>query len=310
MRMEWWRIGTYLPEQVLSNADLYKECHDFSEEYSRVKLGIETRHIAGEETCVDMACKAVEDLKNQGVQIDDTDLLLVVTQTPDYPLPSMSCILQDRLALKQEIKCFDINMGCSGYIYALSTVYAYIKSGLASKAIIITSERYSRHLRKEDYQNRAIFGDAATATLLTQEMTEHFKSFIFQTDGMGYDAIIVPDEKTGFVMDGSKVMAFAIKQIPRVVKKLLEETGLEEDDINHYIFHQGNRYMIKTIQNRLHIPDEKMVCALKNIGNTVSSSIPMALYSLVDDNVMDQGSKLLLCGFGVGLSVAGLIVEC
>ena len=204
--------------------------------------------------------------------------------------------------------CFDINMGCSGYVYALSVAFAYLKSGLASKALIITSERYSRYINNEDYRNRGIFGDGATATAVTKDMVGHTGDFIFFTDGADYDAIIVPDAETGFRMDGQRVMGFAVKRIPRLVDRLLNSAAIGKEDIDHFIFHQGNQYMLKTIQHRLRIDDQNMVFSLRNSGNTVSSSIPLALAELIKGNRLNTGDRLLLCGFGVGLSASGVII--
>lgn len=310
MSRNWWAIGTYLPECIVSNHDIHEEIPEFSEDYSRSKLGIETRHIAKDESCVEMALSAVDDLKKQGVLIDDTDLLILVTQTPDYPLPSMSCILQDRLSLGSDTICFDVNMGCSGYVYALSIAYSYLRSSLADNALVVTCERYSKYIKKDDYSNRGIFGDGATATYLTKDMIEHVRDFSFFTDGSGYENIIVPDLDTGFKMDGPKVMSFAIKRIPKMIKEILIKAGVDKDEIDYYVFHQGNEYMLKTIQHRLGIEDDKMVFSLMRSGNTVSSSIPLAIADLMMNDKLSEGRVLLLCGFGVGLSAAGVIITC
>ena len=242
MNHKFWQIGTYLPECIISNEDIHAQCPDFSCDYARDKLGIEFRHISKGELCVDMAYKAVMNLKDVAeADVGQSDMLIFVTQTPDYPLPSMSCVLQDKLSLSKYTMCFDINMGCSGYIYALSTAYSYINSGLAKQAIVVTSERYSKYINDDDYANRGIFGDAATATIVTPEMVQCMKKFAFWTDGSGYESIMVPSLDTGFVMKGPEVMAFSIKQIPRVVKGILSDTRMAKEDIDYYIFHQGNQ---------------------------------------------------------------------
>lgn len=317
----WFRTAVFLPFHTLSNEDLHRECPDFSPDYASEKLGISSRHIATTETCVDMAYEAVQSLCVP--DIDDVDLLLFVTQSPDYIMPSMSCVLQGRLGLPSNVAAMDVNLGCSGYVYGLSVAIAWLKSGMGRKILLITSDMYSKYIRKEDYNNRSIFGDAATATLLTEEAADHFGSFVFGTEGAGFDAIITEDsikrigdpysgrtQAQGFYMDGPAVMRFALKVVPKIVKELLEKNHMQKEDIDYYVFHQGNQYMLKNIQRIMKIEDEKMIIYLEECGNTVSSSIPLALRKgMLDAGIDLCGKNVLFAGFGVGLSYAGTIIR-
>lgn len=319
---KWFSVAAFLPEKELSNEALQSECPEFSPEYTSSKLGIDSRHIATSETSVDMAYEAVRNLEREQA-IDDVDLILFVTQSPDYIMPSMACVLQGRLGLSCNTGAMDVGLGCSGYVYGLSVAAAYLKSGMSKKILLITCDAFSKYIRKEDYNNRALFGDGATATLLTKEAVEHIGPFVFGTDGTGFDTIItynsinrigssVSEEvsKQGFYMDGSAVTRFALKVVPKVVKELLEKNDMKKEDIDYYILHQGNQYMLKNIQRILKIEDEKLIIHLKDCGNTTSSSIPMAIRrGLLDKGEDLKGKNVLLCGFGVGLSYAGVIIK-
>lgn len=319
---KWFSVAAFLPEKELCNEELQVECPNFSPEYASKKLGIDSRHIATSETCVDMAYFAVQSLAKER-KIDDVDLILFVTQSPDFIMPSMSCVLQGRLGLSCNIAAMDVNLGCSGYVYGLSTAVAYLKSGMSKKVLLVTSDTYSKYIKKEDYNNRAIFGDGATATLLAKDAVEHIGPFVFGTDGSGFDTIITYNSinrigssesgeilKQGFQMNGSAVMHFALQVVPKVVKELLEKNNMKKEDIDYYIFHQGNQYMLKNIQRILKIEDEKLIIQLKECGNTVSSSIPIAIRKgMVDKGINLQGKNVLLSGFGVGLSYAGVILR-
>lgn len=302
-------IRSCFPKCRLSNEELQRQCPDFSADYASRKLGIASRYTAVEEDCLDLALGACERLREQ-VPLGDVDLLIFVTQSPVYPLPSMACILHGKLQLDSTVAAIDLNMGCSGYIYGLSVAVSYVKAGLAEKVLLVTSDTYTKYIKEEDYNNRAIFGDGATATLLTSEIATHIGPFVLGTDGRGWEKIIVradSDYELSFSMDGPGIMRYAMKKVPELVKRLEGKSGVSAEEIDYYVFHQGNEYMLKNIQRILKIPDEKMIINLKECGNTVSSTIPMALEKMLQKDW--DGKTVLLCGFGVGLSIGGTILH-
>ena len=189
---------------------------------------------------------------------------------------------------------------------------------MAKKALVITVDVLSRYVSSEDYNNRALFGDGAAATILTKESVKHFGSFVFGTDGKGADKLVaynmlnIPirhEDKTGFFMDGSAVMKFVLKMAPQKVEELLKNNNMEKSDIDYYVFHQGNKYMLRSLQSLLKIEEEKMIIHLEQCGNTTSSTIPMALEDMLERGIELTGKNILLMGFGTGFSCAGTILH-
>lgn len=325
------RIEYYLPEIVVDNQQLAQEFSGWSAEKIEQKLGIRERHIAGEhETALDLAVKAAEKIFST-YDRKKIDFLLFCTESPDYILPPNSCILQKILQLNTSIGAFDFTLACSGYIYGLAVAKGLIAAGIARHILFITAETYSKHIHQSDQSNRTIFGDGASATIV--EQTERNKIFEFDlgTDGVGYDKLIVPcggqrasvvqhadlveDPENSFrtcnnlYMNGPEIFNFTIEAVPKVVKNVLEKNQLTIEQIDYVIFHQANKYMLEYLQKKIKIPKEKFYINLLHTGNTVSSTIPIALNECREQAMIKEGEKILLVGFGVGYSWGATIIE-
>jgi 3-oxoacyl-[acyl-carrier-protein] synthase III len=317
-------IDYYLPEKVESNADLASEFVDFDNKLVSEKLGINQRHIASkDETALDMATHAAERVL-ENYDRDKIDFILLCTQSPEYYLPSGSCILQDKLNLGNNVGAFDFNLGCSGFVYGLGIARSFITSGMAKNVLLITSDTYSKYIHNKDRSNRSIFGDGAAACLIENGENDFLGQFVWGTDGKGYDKLIVRngatknrfdnhaiEKKSGstniytdnnLFMSGVDVFNFTIEQVPKVVEEALSINNCKVDDLKYIIYHQANDYMLTYLRKKQELPPEKFYMNIKETGNTVSSSIPLALSDLVNAGKIERGDKVLLVGFGVGLS--------
>ncbi len=324
-------IRHFLPNNVLTNSELAEQFEGWDPKRAAKKIGIEQRHIAAEgETALDLGYEAASQLL-ENVDRSEIDFLLFCTQSPDYFLPTSACILQDRLGLRKDIGAMDFNLGCSGFVYGLSLAKGLIMSEAAEKVLLITSETYSKHLHDEDRANRSIFGDGAAATLIEKDTTPGIKQFVFGTDGSGYDKLIVrngafrnaweskPEEtrdEFGNVnnpncleMKGSDIFNFTIAEIPKMVQSTLEKNQLSMEEVDFFIFHQANAYMLKFLMKMCKIPKEKFYIGMEDKGNTVSATIPIALEECWEQGLIQKGDKIVLAGFGVGLSMAATIIE-
>lgn len=323
-------LSTYLPERVLSNEELVAEFPEWTVEKIADKVGVVSRHIVAEdETAADMAVKAAESLfaNNPSLSKEDIDFVLFCTQSPDYLLPTSACIIQNRLGLRTDIGAIDFNLGCSGYVYGLSIAKGLIAGGIASNVLLLTAETYSKHLHPRDKGNRTIFGDGASATVVSTEGFAEIGNFSLGTDGRGSENLIV---KTGgarnpekvndlafdengnplssdyLFMNGSEIFIFTQRNVPKVVKATLEKNNLSPEDIDMYIMHQANSYMLEFLRKKMKIDPDKYLVYMKETGNTVSNSIPLALeYYLKECPPGAKTRHILLCGFGVGYSWAG-----
>lgn len=284
------------------------------------KTGINKRWISDEnETAVDLAYVAAKKVIDK-FDAEKIDTLLYVTQSPEYFLPSSSCILQDRLSLSTNIKAFDINLGCSGYIYGLSMASAYIESGLSENVLLVCSDTYTKYISPDDRTNRPIFSDAASATLVSKSISKNVGYFSFGTDGSGFDKLIVKEgaTKSNFKisgvrptlhMNGAEVFMFTMNAIPDNVEKVLFKSKNKINEIDYFFFHQASKIVLENLRRKLKLPKEKVYSCIEEIGNTVSSSIPIALKIASDSKLLKNHDRLLLSGFGVGLSWGSCILE-
>ena len=338
MRKAWIKaLEYYLPEKVLDNEVISHAHPEWSIEKIAAKTGIHARHVAGEDECSsDMAVKAAELLFASGkVNRQDIDFIILCTQSPDYFLPTTACILQDRLHLSKNIGAFDFNLGCSGFIYGLGICKGLIATGQANNILFITSETYSKFIHPDDKSNKTLFGDASAVALISSDKNENepaaeILDFTYNTDGNGSGDLTVKNggirnrykkgetiqDENGFVsnddylfMDGSAIFSFTAFHVPQLIKDTLSKNRMMMDEIDLFIFHQANEYMLQTIRKRCRIPEEKFLIHLRNCGNTVSSTIPIALYHALQDNKIKPGDKVLLAGFGVGFSSGGVIIQ-
>ncbi|MBN2813649.1 MAG: ketoacyl-ACP synthase III [Bacteroidales bacterium] len=325
------RIEYYLPERVVTNKQLEEQYKKWEADKIFKKIGIAERHVVSEnETAVDLAFEAAQKVL-QGYNKDNIDFLILCTQSPDYFLPTSACVLQDKLGLRKDIGAFDYNLGCSGYVYGLAMAKGLIASGLASGILLIMSETYTRHIHSGDLANRTIFGDGAAATIIEKSPQEHFIEFVLGTDGSGMQNLIVPNggmrhakdaratetvNASGDVtsanclyMNGPEIFNFTIEAVPAAVESVLKKSGLTMNDIDYVVFHQANKYMIDFLRKKIGIPMEKFFMDMTDTGNTVSPTIPIGLKKALDNNTIGPGSKVLLCGFGVGYSWGAAIIE-
>ena len=314
-------IETYFPEKKVTNEDLQKEFPEWSPEKIFNKVGVKQRYTASaEETVLELAVKASEKLLKK-IDKNEIDFILFCTQSPDYHLPTTACILQDRLGLRKNIGALDFNLGCSGFVYGLSIAKGLIATGVAQNILLVTAETYTKYLRKSDKSNRTIFGDGAAAALIQKDETKENFQFILGTDGSGYDNLIVrngggrnrinKEDEVGncLYMNGQNIFIFTIEKIPALVKEILEKNNLTKNDVDYYIFHQANAHILRRQREILEIPEEKFYINLEKYGNTVSSTIPIALKDALETGKVKRGQKIMLIGFGVGLSWGATIVE-
>jgi len=323
----------YLPERILTNEDLIKEFPEWTVEKVAKKVGVNSRHIAAkDETIGDMAFKVSEKLfLESNIDKSEIDFILLCTQTPDYFLPTTACTLQARLGLSTNCGALDFNLGCSGYVYGLSLAKCLIVSNMAKNVLMITSEAYSKHMHVKDKKNRTIFGDAATATLVSTSGNIKIGNFSFGTDGNGSENLMVKTgafkypkhvkfdeaeaiEKDYFpnhlYMNGAEVFKFTMDAVPKLVADTLLKNSLDKDAVSYFIFHQANKFMLDTLKTISKIPTEKFIYSMSDVGNTVSSTIPIALNRILKDTQVKSKDKILIAGFGVGYSWAGCILEC
>ncbi len=315
------RVEYYLPENTVDCFTLDKENPDWNITDTLPKTGVRILHHAGaDETTLDMAYKAASKTIN-GVE-DLPDTIIVCTQTPDNLLPHCSAILQDKLGLPIATKCFDLNLGCSGYVYGLATAYSYLVSGISKRVLLVTVDNYSKIINPENKKAYLLFSDGASATLI--DKPEESPIFHFGTDGGRSKAIICensgvsvttgearnhPISRPSFEMDGYGVFLFTLGTIPTEIMKLIDKANMIIDDIDLFIFHQASRYVLESISKKLKIPEEKVIIDLEEVGNTTSSSIPIALKRAEGAGKLKRGDKILTFGFGIGLSWSGAIFK-
>ncbi len=316
-----------LPQQVLTNADLAAEYPDWSVEKIEEKTGIAKRHIAATDQCAsDLAVEAAEKLFASGAASpNEIDFLLFCTQSPDYFLPTTACLIQDRLGIPTTAGALDFNLGCSGYVYGLSLASGLIASGQARNLLLLTGDTYTQLLSRDDRSTRTIFGDGASATLLRgkDDARPMIGPFVFGTDGSGgknlcvtkgafrsrAKAIESSGEESRLYMNGPEIFTFTLESVPKAVASLLAKADQKLEDIDGFVFHQANQFMLSHLRRKIGIPAEKFHLSLRDVGNTVSSSIPIALKDAVENDRIQPGDLLMLVGFGVGYSWAACLIR-
>ncbi|AVM56291.1 3-oxoacyl-ACP synthase III family protein [Capnocytophaga sp. oral taxon 864] len=320
-----------LPKKALTNKQLVEEFPEWSVDKIANKVGIHTRHIADEnETAADLAVRAAGKLfaTETNINKNEIDFVLFCTQSPDYFLPTSACLIQDKLGLPTTCGALDFNLGCSGYIYGLSLAKGLIMGGIAKNVLFLTGETYTKHLHPKDKGNRTIFGDAGSATLISTEGFAEIGNFSLGTDGKGAENLIVKtgafrhksslndlkfDEKANPIasdylfMNGSEIFNFTIDVVPSLVSDTLNKNKLSKEDIDGYVFHQANAFMLNFLRKKLKIEEELFHYYMSEVGNTVSATIPIVLCEKLKENKLK--GNLLLAGFGVGYSWGGCILK-
>ncbi len=319
-------ISIYLPETVETNDQLLREFPKWNMDLIYEKTGIRQRHIASPDQCAsDLGVAACERLfEDHQIDRDSIDFLLLCTQTPDYPLPTTACLMQDRLGLPTSIGALDFNLGCSGFVYGLSMADGLIRTGAANRVLLVTAETYSKYIAAEDRSLRPIFGDGAAATLIEASRTPTLDGFVFGTDGRGADALMVnnggarrseqalqPRKRkrwpSDLYMDGPDLVNFTLDRIPPMVDDVLNRSGITHDDIDIYLMHQATHVMLEHLRDRLKVDAHQLPTVLETVGNTVSSTIPIAMHELRNSGRLRPGTRSMMVGFGVGFSWSGCV---
>ena len=325
-------IEFYLPEKVLTNSDIVEQFPEWTVDKIEKKIGIKERHITVDgETASDLAIKAAEKLfAANDIDREAIDYLIFVTQSPDYHLPTTACLIQTQLGLSKHITAIDVNLGCSGFVTGLSLAKAIIVSGQAKNVLLLTAETYSKYMHERDKSNRTIFGDGAAATLVSTEGFAEVGEFVIGTDGTGAENLIVktggarhpqpmndlkfddfgnPFSSDNLFMDGPAILNYSLDSIPQLVKDVLEKNQLEMDDINLHVYHQANIFLANLERRKLKIPQERYYCNIEHVGNTVSSTIPIALCLALQDGSIKDGFNILSVAQGLGYTWGGFVLK-
>ena len=319
-------VASYLPSKVEINA------------VSRItkKIGITSRHIVeGDECASDLAYHAAEKLfADYPIDREQIDFVILCTSSPDFLLPTTACILQNRLGLSKKCGALDINLGCSGFVYGLSLAKGLIETRQAANILLLTAETYSKYIHPEDNTVRPIFGDAGAATLISAEDTEEdgLHAFHFGTDGDGAKHLIVRagasrrpaistpvkekvdkygNRRTNYhlFMNGSAIIDFAEEVVPETVSRVLDKAGITKEQVDYFIFHQANKFVLKHLQQKCDLLEVPFWNHVEHIGNTVSCTIPLAIEELIKEKDPTGLPVVMIVGFGVGLSWAGCLVN-
>jgi len=325
-------ISYYLPEKIVTNEQLLQEFPEWSVDKVAAKVGVNSRHLAAvDETATDLAEQAARKLfAENDISPTEIDFILLCTQSPDYCLPSSACILQNKLGIPTSAGAFDYNLGCSGCIYGMAIAKGLIAGGIANNILLLTAETYNKYLHPSDKSNRSIFGDGASACLISTEGFAEIGEFVLGTDGSGANNLIV---KTGgaryhtptgvsaiddeghechddyLYMNGGAIFNFTLETVPVLVKQILDKNNIDKDEVDYYLFHQANKFMLNTIRKICVLPKEKYYVNLETTGNTVSSTVIIGLKDCTDSGVIHEGMQVMCAGFGVGLSWGGVMLK-
>jgi|SRR5450759_4695086 len=318
-------VSACVPKTILENKnlDIFKT-EDFSKFLALT--GVERKRIAGNDICTSDLCyySAEKLLKDLKWGKSDIDCIIFVSQTPDYVLPATSCLLQERLGLKNEVVSIDISSGCSGWIYGLSIISAMLASGNLKRGLLLVGDTILKACSREDKSTFPLFGDAGTATAIEFKKGDKGFRFHLASDGSGFNSIIIPDggyrncisdssfekkdyeqgikrDNTQLAMDGMNVFSFGMKRAPESVNLLMSHFNISHEKIDYFIFHQANKFLNEKIRKKLNLSEEKVPYTLKDFGNTSSASIPLTLLSKSKELEHSQ-KEIIACGFGVGLS--------
>ena len=329
-------VTSYLPPGRLTNEQLAEEFGDWDAAKILEKTGIAVRRVAAPDECAsDLGVGAARRLFDGGACAPrDIDFLLFCTQSPDYFLPTTACLMQERLGLRADCGALDFNQGCSGYVYGLALAKGLVESGAAGRVLLVTAETYSKFINPRDRGVRTIFGDGAAATLVcgVESEEELLGPFVFGTDGRGACNLVVPsggarragapgavvasggegeEWRTGrdLFMNGPEIFNFTLQTVPRAVAALLDKGGVAQEDVDLFVLHQANKFMLERLRAKMKIPADKFWIEMEACGNTVSSTIPIALEAAEGRGLLRPGSRAALVGFGVGYSWAAALMR-
>lgn len=311
--------GSAVPEQIVTNEDLSKIV-ETSDEWISSRSGIKERRIAKEETTTSLAILAGKRaLENAGIASEEIEVIIVATCTPDYFFPNTACQVQEAIGAKHAV-AFDLSAACSGFLFALSTAQAYIKGGIYQKALIIGAETMSKMIDWSDRSTCVLFGDGAGAAVVSAEETGVLE-LVQKSDGTGKGVLSCKARETRnllnhesetkeyLYMEGQPVFKFAVKTVPECVEEVLKKAEVKKEEIRYYILHQANSRIIQSVAKRLKEPEEKFPMNLSLYGNTSAASIPILLDEMNRNGMLNRGDKLVLSGFGAGLTWGAVLLE-
>lgn len=324
-------IAYNLPEGILTNEMIAQEFPEWTVEKIDKKIGIKQRHVTKDgETASDLAVGAAEKLfAENNFDRSQIDYVIFVSQSPDYHLPTTACTIQTRLGLSQKITVIDVNLGCNGFVAGLSLAKAVIIAGQAKNVLLLTAETYSKYMHERDKSNRTIFGDGSAATLVSTEGIAEVGEFVIGTDGSGAENLIVktggarhpqpagdlkfddfgnPRSSDNLYMDGPAILNYSLDSIPQLVSDVLEKNNVTMDDIDLHVYHQANTFLANLERRKLRIPEEKYYCNIEYFGNTVSSTIPIALCEAMKEGLIKEGTKVLSVAQGLGYTWGGMVL--
>lgn len=324
-------ISYYIPKTIITNDDLVKEFPEWSVEKVSAKVGVNKRGISSDkETAGDLAEQAAKQLFSEyDIKPQEIDFVILCTQSPDYFLPSTACLLQHKLGIPTTAGAFDFNLGCSGCIYGLAIAKGLITANIAKNVLLLTAETYTKYLHSTDKSNRSIFGDGAAACLISTNGFAQIGEFSLGTNGDGAGDLILKTgaarqkERTNMeetdieghirrddylYMNGGAIFNFTLEIVPTLMNDILIKNQLKKEDIDFYVFHQANKFMLSTIRKVCVIPKDLFYINLKDTGNTVSSTIMIALKDCIEKKIIHHNMKIMISGFGVGLSWGGTIL--
>jgi 3-oxoacyl-[acyl-carrier-protein] synthase-3 len=320
-----------LPQDVLALADRFGES-----EIRRISAstGVRSRHVAPDGVCASDLCResARALLESLAWTAESVDLLVFVSQTPDYRLPATACVLQHALGLGTHCAAFDLNFGCSGYVYGLNLVTSILAARGQGRALLLVGDTINGTISPGDRSTALLFGDAGTATAIETAPDAPPMTFVLGSDGEGERHLIIPaggaryrgggaaaelrERENGNVrsdedlfMNGAEVFAFTLREVPPLVSRVLESAGRTSEEVDHFVFHQANRFMLDYLLKRMNLPRERCPMSLESFGNTSCASIPITLTACLRETLDAAHRTLLLAGFGVGYSWAGVLVE-
>src|SRR6267378_6991912 len=329
-------ITSYLPAGKLTNEQLAEQFGDWHASQILSKTGVAVRGVAGPDECAsDLGVEAAKRLFANGAgSPEEIDFLIFCTQSPDYFTPTTACLMQDRLGLRTDCGAIDINQGCSGYVYGLALAKSLVEAETASNVLLVTADTYTKFINRRDRSLLTLFGDGAAATLIGAMPSDRelIGPFVLGTDGRGASQIIVkaggfrcpPTAETAIekeddsgnwrsdqnlFMDGADVFGFALKTVPEALSQLLEKSGLSFEQIDFFIPHQANKFILERLRAKMKIPAEKFWIDMEDCGNTVSSTIPIALEAALAQGRVKRGDRIALVGFGVGYSWGATLVK-
>ena len=311
--------GSAVPEQIVTNEDLSKIV-ETSDEWISSRSGIKERRVAKEENTTSLAILAGKRaLENAGVTAEEIEVIIVATCTPDYFFPNTACQVQEAIGAKHAV-AFDLSAACSGFLFALSTAQAYIKGGIYQKALIVGAETMSKMIDWSDRSTCVLFGDGAGAAVVSAEETGVLE-LVQKSNGAGKGVLSCKARETRnllnhesetkeyLYMEGQPVFKFAVKTVPECVEEVLKKAEVKKEEIRYYILHQANSRIIQSVAKRLKEPEEKFPMNLSLYGNTSAASIPILLDEMNRNGMLNRGDKLVLSGFGAGLTWGAVLFE-